>query len=78
MTRAFFRDWTETYFAEVKVGVVVQHSKSLRYALVVDEPTHETVTVQNSEGRQVWQLEHLSYWRLPKNRVAIFQTVDRG
>lgn len=78
MSRAFFRDWTETDFAGLKVGAVVQHEKSLRYAEVVGEPTHETVTVQNVEGRQVWQLEHLSYWRRPDNRVAIFQTVDRG
>ncbi len=58
-----FRDWTETNFAEVKPGVIVQNSVSMRYAMVVDIPDHDEVRVQNVEGLQTWQLEDLSHYR---------------
>ncbi len=66
-----FRDWTETDFAAVKPGVIVQHSGSMRYAEVVSDPDHDAVRVQNVEGLQTWQLEDLSYYRKDEV-VAVF------
>ena len=77
MSRGIWRrdteHWTETNFDAVKPGATVQHGKTNRYGVVVEEPDHEQVKVRNEEGEQMWPLSELTWYRRT-GAVAIFFT----